>query len=41
MNKGYKTPNGIGNFFIKLSVEKKSELDQETKNKIKKLLEQV
>jgi molecular chaperone DnaJ len=41
MNKGYKTPRGVGNFFIKLSVEKKSDLDVETKNKIKKLLEQV
>ena len=41
MNKGYKTPNGVGNFFIKLSVDKKSDLDEETKNKIKKLLEQV
>lgn len=41
MNKGYKTPNGVGNFFIKLSVEKTSDLDGETKGRIKKLLEDV
>jgi len=41
LNKGYKTPNGVGHFYIKLSVEKKSNLDSDTKNKIKKLLEEV
>jgi len=41
LNKGYKTPNGVGNFYIKLSVDKKTDLDTDTKNKIKKLLKET
>jgi molecular chaperone DnaJ len=40
-NKGYKTNNGIGNFYIKLLVEKKNDLDFETKNKIKNILNNI
>jgi len=41
INKGYLTPEGRGNFYIKVIVEKKENLDEDTKNKIKKLLEEV
>jgi molecular chaperone DnaJ len=37
INKGYKTPNGTGNFYIKLTVEKNEDLNIEIKNKIKEL----
>jgi molecular chaperone DnaJ len=36
--KGYKTPNGTGNFYIKITVIKEKNIDEETKNKIKESL---
>lgn len=41
INKGYKTPNGTGNFYIKLTVEKNEDLDINIKNKIKELTHNV
>lgn len=41
MGKGFKTPNGDGNFYIKIIVEKEQNLDNETKEKIKNILEKV
>lgn len=37
-NKGYKTNEGIGNFYIKVSVEKNGDLNKEIKSKIKDLV---
>jgi molecular chaperone DnaJ len=39
-NKGYITPNGRGNFYIRVSVQKTDDIDQEIKEKIKELLKQ-
>jgi molecular chaperone DnaJ len=41
MGKGFKTQNGDGNFYIKIVVEKEQNLDKETKEKIKNILEKV
>jgi molecular chaperone DnaJ len=40
-SKGYKTENGTGNFYIKLSVSKNENIDEDLKNKIKSILEHV
>jgi molecular chaperone DnaJ len=40
-NKGYKTAQGTGNFYIKLSVIKNEDLDDELKTKIKDLLKKT
>jgi molecular chaperone DnaJ len=40
-NKGYKTPAGNGNFYIKIIVEKDSNLDPEIKEKIKESLKKI
>jgi DnaJ-class molecular chaperone len=40
-NKGYRTAQGTGNFYIKLSVSKGEEISDEVKNKIKELLKQT
>jgi molecular chaperone DnaJ len=37
--KGYKTPQGNGNFYIKLTIQKNNEIDQEIRDKIRDLLE--
>lgn len=37
--KGYKTPQGNGNFYIRLSIQKNNEIDQEIRNKIRELLQ--
>jgi len=37
-NKGYKTQNGNGNFYIKLNIVKENNIDSNIKNKIKDLL---
>jgi len=41
LNKGYKTPNGNGHFYVKLSVIKTDDLDDEIKEKIKNTLKQT
>jgi molecular chaperone DnaJ len=41
IGKGFKTQNGDGNFYIKIVVEKEQNLDNETKEKIKNILETV
>ena len=38
--KGYKTPNGTGNFYVKINVVKENNVDDITKNKIKDLLKE-
>jgi hypothetical protein len=38
VNKGFKYNDGIGDFFIKISVTNNYEINQETKENIKKLL---
>ena len=40
-NKGYKTPVGNGNFYIKVIVEKESNIDPEIKQKLKDLLKKT
>lgn len=40
-SKGYKTQNGVGHFYIKLSVSKNENIDEDLKNKIKSILEYV
>lgn len=40
MNKGYKTNNGIGNFYVKIVVEKNKNLDAVLKSKIKEILKE-
>jgi len=39
LNKGYKTNQGKGNFYIKLRIEKTEDIDDELKNKIRDLIE--
>ena len=39
--KGYKTPQGNGNFYIKLTMQKNTDIDQDIKNKIKELLKKT
>ena len=41
MSKGYKTPQGIGNFYIKLTVEKTENINNQIKDQIKNLLKQT
>ena len=38
MNKGFKNKDSVGNFFIKIVVEKNEELDQSKIEKIKSIL---
>ena len=40
LNRGYKTDRGVGNFYIKISVDKTESLDPIIKNKIKDVLKQ-
>jgi len=40
-NKGYITPQGRGNFYIKISVLKETSLSKETKDKFKEILKQI
>ena len=40
-NKGYKTQQGNGNFYIKINITKESDIDSETKLKIKELLKNI
>jgi DnaJ-class molecular chaperone len=40
-NKGYSTEISRGNFYVKLSVKKDSNIDKDVKEKIKKILKQV
>ena len=41
LNKGYKTDRGIGNFYIKITIEKTKNLDLDVKNKLKEILKQT
>jgi len=40
-NKGYSTPEGRGNFYIKLSIFRENKINDEYKNKIKEILKQT
>jgi molecular chaperone DnaJ len=40
LNKGYKTDRGVGNFYVKIIVDKTTNLDPVLKNKIKDVLKQ-